>query len=64
MRSVDALFRRGPKSARLELVLRGDDGPWRLTVSPGMERFIGPYPRIDGFDSGEPLLRFRVVDPA
>ena len=49
---------------RLELVLRLPDGsPWRLTVSPGMERFIGYYPRIEGIDPGGPLLRFRVADP-
>ena len=65
MRNVDALFRRGPQSPRLELVLRdADGGPWRLTVSPGMERFIGYYPRVDGIDCGGPLLRFRVADPA
>jgi len=47
---------------RLELVLRLADGsPWRLTLSPGMERFIGYYPRIDGFDPGGPLLRFQVA---
>lgn len=50
---------------RLELVLRLADGaPWSLTVSAGMERFIGYYPRIDGIDSGGPLLSFRVADPA
>jgi hypothetical protein len=50
---------------RLELVLRHVDGtPWRLTVSPGIERFIGFYPRVDGIDSGGPLLRFEVADPA
>ncbi|HEX6376331.1 MAG TPA: hypothetical protein VFZ91_11495 [Allosphingosinicella sp.] len=49
---------------RLELVLRLADGsPWRLTLSAGMERFIGYYPRVDGIDSGGPLLRFRVADP-
>ena len=50
---------------RLELVLRRADGsPWRLTVSPGMEKFIGYYPRVDGIDAGGPLLRFQVADPA
>jgi hypothetical protein len=50
---------------RLELVLRLADGsPWRLTLSAGMERFIGYYPRVDGFDAGGPLLRFGTVDPA
>lgn len=58
-----------PRSRRpgpcLELLLRREDGsPWRLTVSPGMERFIGFYPRADGLDAGGPLLRFRTVHPA
>jgi hypothetical protein len=26
-----------------------------------MERFIGPYPRVDGIEGGGPLLRFEVV---
>jgi hypothetical protein len=48
---------------RIELLLRRADGsPWRLTVSPGMERFIGSYPRVEGIDPGGPLLRFRVAD--
>ena len=50
---------------RVELVLLCPDGsPWRLTLSPGMERFIGHYPRIDGIDAGGPLLRFDVANPA
>lgn len=50
--------------SRVELVLRLEDGsPWRLTVSTGMERFIGYYPRVDGLDAGGPLLSFRTVDP-
>ena len=51
---------------RLELVLRLADGggPWRLTLSAGMERFIGYYPRVDGLDAGGPLLRFGIADPA
>ncbi len=50
---------------RLELVLRLQDGsPWRLTISAGMERFVGYYPRLEGFDAGGPLLRFRALGPA
>ena len=49
-------------SARLELVLRLEDGsPWRLSVSAGIERFIGYYPRVDGLDAGGPLLSFRAA---
>lgn len=50
---------------RLELVLRAADGSaWTLSVSAGMERFIGHYPRIEGIDPGGPLLSFRLADPA
>ena len=50
---------------RVELVLRAADGsPWTLSVSAGMERFIGYYPRIEGIDPGAPLLSFRSADAA
>jgi hypothetical protein len=51
--------------SRLELALRlADGGTWRLSVSAGMERFIGYYPRVEGIDAGGPLLRFRVAGTA
>lgn len=51
--------------SRLELVLRLEDGsPWRLTVSAGVERFVGYYPRLDGFDTGGPLVTFGATKPA
>lgn len=63
IRSVSLPAKADP--ARVELVLRLEDGsPWRLTVSTGMERFIGYYPRVDGLDADGPLLRFRTADPA
>jgi hypothetical protein len=44
----------------LELVLPGCDGTlWVLSLSAGMERFIGAYPRLDGFGGEAPLLIFR-----
>jgi hypothetical protein len=65
VRNAPASFRPCADSPRLELALRLADGsPWRLTVSAGIERFIGFYPRVDGIDSGGPLLRFQVADPA
>ena len=65
MRNGYALSRPRPDASCVELVLRLADGsPWRLTVSPGIERFIGYYPRVDGIDPGGPLLRFRIADPA
>jgi hypothetical protein len=45
---------------RSELWLRQPDGsPWVLRVTPGVERFIGYYPRLAGIDAGGPLLRYR-----
>jgi hypothetical protein len=65
MRKIAAPLRRRPRMPSLELVLRLEDGsPWSLTVSAGIERFIGHYPRIDGFDAGAPVLNFEAVDPA
>jgi len=65
VRNANALSRSSTDAPRVELVLRLADGnPWRLTFSQGIERFIGPYPRVDGIDCGGPLLRFRVADPA
>jgi hypothetical protein len=50
---------------RVELMLRREDGsPWSLVLSAGMERFIGYYPKVDGIDSGEPLLNFRAIEPS
>jgi hypothetical protein len=64
MREADRLIPLRSRLPRVELVLRlADGGPWRLTVSSGMERFIGHYPRIDGIEPGGPLLRFTVLDP-
>jgi hypothetical protein len=54
-------FRLGGPST-VELALCGEHGaPWVLTLSAGMEKFIGPYPRIDGFDAGGPLIVFRAT---
>ena len=48
---------------RVALVLNGLDGaPWRVTFSPGVERFIGHYPRLDGIARGGPLLTFGPAD--
>ena len=65
MRIHPAFLQAVADQGRVELVLRLADGsPWRLTVSQGMERFIGYYPRIDGIDAGGPLLRFEAASPA
>lgn len=65
MRNLNSRFQPRPRTSRLELVLRLEDGsPWRLTVSPGIERFIGYYTQVEGLDAGGPLLSFRAVDPA
>jgi hypothetical protein len=50
-------------TTRVELRLRFPDGsPWSVAFSPGIERFIGAYPRVDGIDCGEPLLVFDRVE--
>jgi hypothetical protein len=62
MRIHPAFFPAVAAVPRVELLLRLEDGsPWALTVSAGMERFIGYYPKVDGIDSGEPLLSFRAA---
>jgi hypothetical protein len=49
---------------RIELLLWQADGqPWSVSFSPGIERFIGAYPRLDGIDAGGPLLEYRAVAP-
>lgn len=64
MRNLDSKFHSQPRTPGLELVLRTEDGSlWRLTVSPGIERFIGAYPLVDGIDAGGPLLSFRTAGP-
>ena len=53
------------QTRQLYLVLRTDGGPaWTVRFSAGMERFIGAYPRLEGFDCGEPLLVYREIDAA
>jgi hypothetical protein len=65
MRIHPSFFLDGRDAPRVELVLvDGDEREWTLTVSAGMERFIGFYPRLDGIVSEGPLLRYRVADPA
>ena len=65
MPRTHASFRPCADPPRLELELRlGDGDAWTLNVSAGMERFIGYYPRVDGIDSGGPLISFRAADPA
>jgi hypothetical protein len=62
MRIYPALLPATADPRRVELALRLEDGsPWRLTVSAGMERFIGFYPLVDGLDPGGPLLRFKTA---
>lgn len=50
------------ETSKLQLTLRSPEGGrWDLTLSQGMERFIGSYPRIPGLGSGGPLLRYERV---
>ncbi|HEX8062900.1 MAG TPA: hypothetical protein VF535_06760 [Allosphingosinicella sp.] len=65
MRKAGFHLRPRPSTPCVELELRLEDGsPWRLTVSPGIERFIGYYPLVDGLNADGALLRFRAGDPA
>ena len=49
---------------RVELRLTSGDGThWVLTMSAGMERFVGAYPRICGMIAAGPLLDFRPAYP-
>jgi len=60
MREDDSSFLLGAPTSRLELALTRPDGePWSLTVSPGIERFIGYYPRLEGFACAGPVLVYR-----
>jgi hypothetical protein len=44
----------------VELVLNSAEGePWTLRMSPGIEQFVGWYPRLGGIDPGGPLMVFR-----
>jgi hypothetical protein len=47
--------------SRIWLRLRSPDGEWGVALSPGMERFIGPYPRVPGLSSGGALLDYQPV---
>jgi hypothetical protein len=50
------------ETRQLYLVLRREDAPaWTIRFSAGVERFIGAYPRLEGFQCGEPLLVFREI---
>lgn len=65
MRKAGFHLRPRSSSPCVELQLRLADGSsWRLTVSAGIERFIGYYPLVDGLDPGDALLRFRAIGPA
>jgi hypothetical protein len=49
---------------RVELLLWQPDGdPWTVSFSPGIERFIGQYPRLGGIMSDGPLLEFHTIHP-
>lgn len=51
------------RRSKVQLMLRTPEGgQWRLTLSRGMERFIGHYPRVAGLGSGGPLLRYKSLD--
>jgi len=49
----------GASSVRVDLVLRLPEGlPWTVSFSPGIERFIGHYPRLREIAPEGTLLTF------
>lgn len=59
------MFREEAEPPKVELVLTRQDGSlWSLTMSAGMERFVGSYPRLGAMIAAGPLLAFRPVYPA
>jgi hypothetical protein len=62
MKRAADFFRETPSEAglaRVELVLRLAEGePWTVSFSPGIERFIGHYPRLDEIAPEGTLLTF------
>ena len=53
------------EAARVELRLTLADGsPWVLSVSAGIERFIGYYPRLEGIVADGALLEYRPTQAA
>lgn len=49
-----------PSSVEIRLWLTDDRGArWSVTMSPGSERFIGHYPRLDEFAQGAALLQYQ-----
>ena len=56
---------RGAEPPKVELLLRREDGtPWILTLSAGIQRFIGHYPRVRGIEFEGSLLTYRAAYPA
>jgi hypothetical protein len=50
------------QSAKIRLnLLTPDGGAWKLTLSVGMERFIGHYSQVPGLGSSSPLLDYQPV---
>ena len=50
--------------AQVELILSRHDGtPWTLTMSAGIERFVGRFPRLPRLLVDGPLLNFRAPYP-
>lgn len=57
------MFQR-PEPAQVELVLyRADGTPWTLSMSAGVERFVGRFPRLPRLLIDGPLLQYRAPYP-
>lgn len=42
-------------------LLDGRGQPWTLTISKGMEHFIGRYPRLPGFQTESSLISYTLA---
>lgn len=52
------------ESAQVELILTRHDGtPWVLSMSAGIERFVGRFPRLPRLLIDGPLLSYRSPYP-
>jgi hypothetical protein len=45
------------------MLTRHDGTPWTVSMSAGMERFVGRYPRLTRLVIDGPLLDYRMAYP-
>jgi len=51
-----------PSGERIRLLLIDDSGAhWTVDMSPGIERFIGCYPRLEAFVGNDRTLHYEIA---